>query len=343
MAEKTIVKNLSSFFLRLAFSGGLLWFIFSRIDMAKTFEVVRSARLGYLIFAFVIFVLIHGVILWRWMIFIRALGLTAKALDVARYFFMGLFGNLFLPSAIGGDIIKIVGLCRASSEKPKVIASVLLDRLSGFAAIVLVAAVAFAFGYQHIQDLSLLISVGVLAGGSLLVALILFCEPVYRLGCKMFAFWPKFKANLMQMHYDIALMRGKKFQGFGAIGVSCVSQVLLAITFFLIARALHQEIGLVYFLIFVPLICVASAVPSIGGLGAREAGAAFLFAKIGVEPGIAVSISLMNFLFMVIMGLAGGLFSVVTLPSRRVQYSSSDAVAASGEVGGSAGSSDSVH
>jgi glycosyltransferase 2 family protein len=331
MIAGSFLKPVLSFMLRLIFSFGLLWLIFTRIDTKQVWEVTRTADISYLLIAFMIFFVIHIVLLSRWIIFLRALALRVRLWDAARFFLMGLFGNLFLPSAIGGDIIKIVGLCRSSSEKPKVIASVLLDRLSGFAAIVLVAAVAFVVGFQQIQDLSLLISIGSLATGSLLVALVLFYEPVYRRVCAIFVFWPKFRSRLMQMHYDIALMRGKKFHGIGAIAVSCCSQLLLAISFFLIAKALGQNIGVFYFVIFVPLMCVASAVPSIGGLGPREAGAAFLFAKVGVDPGIAVSLSLLNFFFMVIMGLIGGLWSVLTLPSRRVQHHSQNAAAVAGQ------------
>ena len=61
-----------------------------------------------------------------------------------------------------------------------------------------------------------------------------------------------------------------------------------------------------------PLICVASSVPSIGGLGVREAGTAFLLAKVGVDSGVAVSISLINFLFMVLVGLLGALIYWLT-------------------------------
>jgi uncharacterized protein (TIRG00374 family) len=324
------MKNIMSFAARLVLSGLLLWFIFSKIDTSQTLDAVRAADFGYLVYAFLVFAVIHAVLLARWRMFVRALGLTARIFDLARYFFMGLFGNLFLPSAIGGDIIKIVGLCRNSSEKPKVVASVLLDRLSGFAAIAIVAVIAFISGFSYIQDMSLLVSITILAGGSVVVALVLFNETIYGFGCRIFSFWPRFQSGVMQMHYDIALMRGKKAEGLGAIAASCVTQVLLAFTFYLIARSLHQEIGLIYFLIFVPLICVASAVPSIGGLGAREAGAAFLFAKIGVAPGIAVSMSLINFSFMLVMGLAGGVVSVLTLPSGRIQHHPSDAAAGSG-------------
>ena len=123
---------------------------------------------------------------------------------------------------------------------------------------------------------------------------------------------------------EIEIMKDKKIEGLKAIGLSCLGQITFAFTFWLTARAFHQDIGIINFLIFVPLICVASSVPSIGGLGVREAGAAFLFAKIGVDSGIAVSMSLINFLFMVIIGLIGGAVYVFTISSGRIQYNPSD-------------------
>ena len=114
------------------------------------------------------FFVVNLVLLARWFIFIKALEVTSSARDVVRYYFIGLFGNLFLPSTIGGDILKIYGLCRNSSQKTRVVASVLLDRLSGFAAIVVVSVVAFILGYRFLQEgviVAPIIGMAVLAGG----------------------------------------------------------------------------------------------------------------------------------------------------------------------------------
>ena len=119
----------------------------------------------------------------------------------------------------------------------------------------------------------------------------------------------------MNVHYDLALIKGKKLAALGAIGVSCMGQILLSVTFYLIARSLHQDVPVLYFMVFVPIICVAASLPSIGGLGVREAGAAYFLAKVGVESGVAVSISLISFLFMVLVGLIGGIFYTVTKSS----------------------------
>ena len=242
-----------------------------------------------------------------------------------RYYFAGLFGNLFLPSTIGGDILKIYGLCRNSTQKTRVVASVLLDRLSGFAAIVVVSVMALILGYRFLQEGIIVIPIvgmAVLAGG---FACVLFNEKLYSFCCGIFARLPKVQKALMGLHYDIALMKGKRREGFSAIAVSCLSQVVYAVCWYLIARSLSQDVDLIYFLIFVPLTCVAASFPSIGGLGVREIGAVYLFGKIGVSSEIAAGISLVNFVFMVLIGLLGGLSYVLTLSSGRIQHHPSDA------------------
>jgi uncharacterized protein (TIRG00374 family) len=318
------VKNILSFVARFGLSGLLLWYLFSKIDWEKTIGILKSADPVYIFLAFLIFAVINGVILLRWAIFVSALGLTVPFRTTTRYFFIGLFGNLFLPSSIGGDIIKILGLCRETPQKARVVASVLLDRLSGFAGIVIVAILSYAFGHQMIGDNSLMIPVIVMAVVSVLIVSFLFNEKLYSWGCRIFDRVPKVKDSFMQLHYDLMLLKDRQWKGWQAIGVSCLAQCLLALSYFCVAKALHQDIHLLSFVIFVPLICVASSLPSIGGLGVREAGAAYLFAKVGVDSGIAVSISLINFIFMVAIGLVGGLVYVATLSSGRIQYHQSD-------------------
>lgn len=321
----TAIKNVGSFLLRFGLSAGLLWFLSSKIDIAKAWDLLRSARIDFLIYACIVFFVINLIILWRWFIFIKALGVTSSVLDIVRYYFIGLFGNLFLPSSVGGDFLKIYGLCRNSTQKTTIVASVLLDRLSGFAGILLVSLVAFIIGYRYIQDGSLLIPiVGMAVVGAGIVG-VLFNKKIYSFCCRIFSRLPKVQKALMGLQQDIALMKGKRMEGFKAIAVSCLAQSISAVCWYLVARALSQDVSIIYFLIFVPLTCIAASFPSIGGLGVREIGSVYLFSKAGIGSEIAASISLINFLFMVIVGLIGGLVYVVTLSSGRIQYHPSDA------------------
>lgn len=317
--EQAKKKSILSLLIRLALSFGLLAWVFSKIDMAHTYEVIRGADLGYLSWAFCVFFLINVVILFRWYIFVKALDLDAPFWAVVKWFFIGLFCNLFLPSSVGGDVIKTIGLAKVVKQKPKVFASVVLDRLSGFAGIVVIAAIMFFVGYEHIPDRSVGGSIVGMTLVSLTITAVLFSNRIYSFCCALFNRWPVIKENLMSVHYDIALMKGKVGEGVLNILLSGFSQVALAYVYFMVAKALNQDVGFFYFLIFSPLICVVTALPSIGGLGVREMGWAYFLAKVGVTQGVAVSISLISFLFMVIVGLIGGVIYVVTLLDRRVQ------------------------
>ena len=109
--------------IKIVISVVLLCVIYSKIEVEETMTVLKTANLLYIFIALVIFIIINGFLLVRWGIFIKALGLKASWVNIARHLGIGLFGNLFMPSAIGGDVIKTVGLCSASSQKPKVVAT----------------------------------------------------------------------------------------------------------------------------------------------------------------------------------------------------------------------------
>ena len=323
--EKT--KTILSFILRFGLSIGLLMYVFSKIDLAQTAEVLKLADPLYIFFAAIAFLIVNCILLFRWFIFIRALDLSATTKNVILHYFYGLFGNLFLPTAIGGDLLKAVGLCKSSTQKPRVVASILLDRLSGFASIAIIATLAFVFGYSYINDNTLIIPIILMGAGAVMIATILLNETAYSFFCQAFNRFPRFKNNLMTMHYDIALLKEshKSREGGKAILVSCLSQTMFILSYYFVAKALHQDIALIYFFIFIPMISVISSFPSIGGLGVREVGAVYLFGKIGLESGIAVSLTLISFLFVIVTGLIGGALYVYTLSTGRVQHYSPDA------------------
>jgi len=316
--EKT--KNILSYFFRIVLSAALLGYLFHNMDVSKVGESFRNADMTYMFFAFVTFLVIHAFLLLRWKIMIDALGLKVPFSAIVHYFFVGLFFNLFLPTSTGGDIVKVIGLCRYTEHKPKVVASAVLDRLSGFIGMMILALIAYACGHRLINQPSLLISIALIGLIPVSLLSVLFSEKIYGFCCRIFDHWPKVKKPLMDLHYDIALLKHRKDAFFWVVGVSLICQVILALTFFLVAKALHQDVAFMYFLIFVPLICVASSLPSIGGLGVRDAGSVYLFAKAGVSATTAVGLSLMNFVFMVIVGLIGGVLYVTALSSGRVQH-----------------------
>ncbi len=308
------------FLLRFGLSAALLGWILHGIDLTKTWQALKGADPWLMSAAFLIFIATNIIIFCRWMVFARALDLKCDTFNGARWFLIGLFCNLFLPTSVGGDVVKGMGLAKATGQNPKVFASIVLDRLAGFSGIVVTACVSFAFGRAVVQDSSVLMSIVLMTAVSVLLAVTLFSRRIFYWVASAFVFWPRLKNALMEWHDDILLMRGKQAQGLETVGLSILAQLVLAFEFYVTAKAMHQNIHLVYFVIFSPLVCVATSLPSIGGLGVREFGWKSLLSKVGVLQEVAVGLSLVNFFFMVVIGLLGGLFYVVTLSGGRLQH-----------------------
>lgn len=323
MSER--VKDTLSFLGRLLLSAVLLGWLFRYIDWQDIINAAKQADAGLLWWAFAIMLVTQFVVLVRWMIFMKALELKAPFSNICRYFFIGLFCNLFLPTSIGGDLVKAIGLSRGVGQKPKVFASIVLDRLSGFAGLVIVALVSYLIGSTIIDAPAVIVPISVLTVLSLGIGGLLFSERVYAFGCKIFIRFPRVHKALMDIHADVLLMKGKKRTGLACIAISCVIQIMGAYMSYLIGMALHIQADFLHYLIFAPIVGAVTFLPSIGGLGVREVGWVYCLAKVGVDKGLAAGLSLITFFFTIICGLVGGIVYVTTFPPRRVQHPPADA------------------
>jgi len=318
------LKKIVSIVLPCFLSLILLAWLFVTIDFKHMWLVVKGADMRYMTAAGVIFFMINFLIIWRWRILMKAVGLKSRRLTSVRWFFLGLFCSLFPISPVGSDAIRGLGLAGETGHKTKVFASIVLDRLSGFAGIVILAAVAFLFGRSIVANKLVIIAIASMTLVSLMIAVVLFSHRIFSFACKAFAAWPKVKDSLMRLHFDIVLLKGRQKQGMESIVISVVAQVILAVEFYLTAKGMHQHIALVYFIIFSPIVCVVTSLPSIGGLGFREIGWVSLLFLVGVPKEVAGGLSLINSAFTILSGLIGGLLYVTTLSSGRIQYSQTD-------------------
>jgi uncharacterized protein (TIRG00374 family) len=313
---KNIIISFLPYFLSLALLVGL----FMTIDYKDLWQDIKGADMRYMWAAAFIFFLINFMIIWRWRILMKAVGLNARRLSSMRWYFIGLFSSLAPISTIGSDVIRGLGLAQELGHKPKIFASIVLDRLSGFAGIVILAVAAYAFGHGIISNKLVIVAIVALSLGSVVVVVMLFSHRVFSFACNAFAKWPKVRDNLMRLHYDIVLLKGKQSKGWESIMISIAAQIVLAVEFYLTAKGLHMNVPLVYFIIFSPIVCVVTTLPSVGGLGFREISWVYLLPLVGVSKEMAGGLSLINSAFNIINGLLGGLFYVTTLSARRLQY-----------------------
>ncbi|MFH1440552.1 MAG: lysylphosphatidylglycerol synthase transmembrane domain-containing protein [Candidatus Omnitrophota bacterium] len=322
-------KKIMAIFLRIAISIFILIFLFRQVDRKTLFELIKNADKMLLFFAFIVYFGNYLLGLFRWEMLLKAVKIHLSMKRIIMSFSGGIFFSLFLPSTIGGDFIRTVDLA-AHTKKPKeVVATVFLDRLSGYIGLVLLSLLAVIFGWRFVQDRAVLLSVAVITLILCSVLLVLFNSFIYS-KINKFLHTPnagKIKEIIRNLHQEIHYFRNHKKIIIYNIIISIFIQSISPIVFYLIGLALGVKINIMYYFIFLPIIGAITLLPvSIGGLGLRDATTIYFFSKACVSKDLAFAMSLLNFSFILVYGALGGLIYVFTVRHRRLQHHKSPSV-----------------
>src|SRR5512134_2518443 len=117
---------------KVAVSAALLAYLLSTTDTAAIEERVRAADLVDLLGAVVCFVLMLALATWRWQLLLGALGAPAPIRRLSASYLVATFFNNFLPSNIGGDIVRVRDSSRLTGSVATSVAVVGIDRILGF-------------------------------------------------------------------------------------------------------------------------------------------------------------------------------------------------------------------
>lgn len=319
-----IIKQLFSLLAKVGVSVILLFLLFRHVDGRSILAIIKKADKPLLVLSFFVFSLSYLLCLFRWDVLLRALDLRLPLRRVIISFSGGIFFSLFLPSTIGGDLLRSMDLS-AHTKRPKdVIATILLDRLSGYVGLVLLGLFALAFGWKLIEDHSVLVSILLITGLLLAILLVLYNNFFYTWINRLLSAGGagKIRESISSLHHEIHNFKHNRKAIVKSIGMSVLVQIVSPISFYICAIALGLKISPVYFFVFIPIIGAITLLPiSIGGLGLRDATTIFFFAKAGCPKDLAFAMSLVNFSFILVIGLIGGLIYVSTVRHRRLQYS----------------------
>lgn len=316
-------KKMLSIFLRISISIILLIFLFKQVDKESLLEIIKNADKKLLFFAFCIFFLNYILCLFRWEMLLRALKIYLPLKRVIISYSGGVFFSLFLPSTIGGDLMRSIDLTIHTRRPKEVIATVFLDRLSGYIGLVSLVLLSLSFGWRIIQDKSVLLSVVIIIAILITVLTVLFNKFLYSKINKLLHSpnAGKIRELIKNLHQEIHYFRHHKKVIINNLIFSILIQAITPFTFFVIALSIGLKISIIYFLIFLPIISTVTLLPiSIGGLGLRDATTIFFFAKAGVGRNLAFAMSLLNFSFILVIGALGGIIYVLTVRHRRLQH-----------------------
>jgi len=316
-----ILKKLFTIILRISISVILLVFLFKQVDKKSLLEIIKNADKPILSLAFFISFLIYLLCLLRWQMLLKAAKIYLPLKRIIIAFAGGVFFSLFLPSSIGGDLVRSIDLATHTKKPREVVATVLLDRLSGYVGLVIIALLAVIFGWKLIRDTSVLISITIITGILFIILLALFNNFLFSKINKLLhsPTAGKIKESLRNLHQEIHIFKQHKKIIANNLILSIIIQIIGPLAFYITALSLGIKTNIIYFFIFVPIIGAITLLPiSIGGLGLRDATTIYFFTKIGVSKDLAFALSLTSFLFIVIYGALGGIIYVLTVHHRRI-------------------------
>ena len=229
--------------------------------------------------------------------------------QAARCYFAGLFGSLFLPSLIGGDILRIAMALRMSRSKAGVVLGSLVDRITDFTSLALLAACGSLLVPGALNDANRKIFFAVAGAGAvgvLIVAIVVATFPARRFSIRM-------RRRFVRLRRAWRSILRRPSAMLCALGMSLIVQITFIFLNVLLAEACGLHLAYRVWLFAWPLAKLSAVVPvTQAGIGVREAALAALLLPFGAPAVLAVAAGLAWDAVVVGGAIAGGIFALAT-------------------------------
>jgi glycosyltransferase 2 family protein len=250
----------------------------------------------------------HCIGVGKWRLMVNTAGAGLKYLPAARCYFAGLFGSLFLPSLIGGDLVRAAMAMRLGRSKAGVLLGSFLDRIIDFSALALLAA-AGAFlvpGALDLRGRKIFMLLGAIAavGAAVIAAAIAFIP------AGKFSF--RIRRRLVRLRRAGRSMARRPRVMFASLSLALVAQLAFISLSILLAEACGLRVEFRVWLFAWPLAKLSAVLPvTQGGIGVREAALAAVLLPFGAPAVLTVAAGLAWEAIVVSGALIGGLFSLL--------------------------------
>ena len=290
------------FGLRLAVGGALITLILRRVSW-EALEAVEPARLAFGVVAALLLLLAgQCVAARRWKIL---LGPGSPPWSyLARLYLIGTFFSLFLPTVVGGDAVRAVATAHSTSRTGNAVASVLLDRLFGVAAMMAYLVIGLLVAPELAQTmlgraewripggLPLIAAAAAVLG----IAAIVLVRRSARLSAVVKEGWTAIDA-----------LRRFPGRAVRALALGFAVQACYICLWIVLAGAMRFDLPVATFLLAVPLVTLGTMLPiSLAGLGLREGAWLLLLRNAAIPDAQIVAYSLLYFAANLMLGALGG-------------------------------------
>ena len=298
-AIRNLLNSKTGSVIKLLVSLGILFFFFFTVDYEKLSLI--TSRLNYT-YAFLMLVLILAgnfiaAVRFRLLISVKK---TIRIFDLMKQYFIGSFFNNFLPTAIGGDAVRMFLVSQFGIPKTTAAFFIIVERLIGFYSLICIAFLS-SFFWGVPRHLSIFVTV-LLLSCSLVMAAIF--SP------RINSLFKKFNLRIFdQITGNINLLRSDRAIISATFILSICYQLVSISISYCVAMAINLHIPVISFLTLVPLVWIVTMIPvSFGGLGLRELSFIYLLAQINIPKEGALIVSLGTYGALITSGIIGMFF-----------------------------------
>ena len=227
-------------------------------------------------------------------------GLLIPYTRTVQLSFVGYFFNNFMPTAIGGDLVKAYYAYAQTDQAGKSFVAVFMDRFVGVFSFIMIASIALLCSWNMINS-SIKSAIALFVVTGIVVMIVVLNSKVAGLVLGVLSRLKLFNVGekLSKIYRMVHDYRNKKKLLVRVVIVSALVQCSYFVVIFLLGASLNTGLSLRTIFLIMPLVSLVSMLPSIGGLGFREGAIVLLFKDfIGSDNAFAISILLLVILLL---------------------------------------------
>jgi uncharacterized protein (TIRG00374 family) len=285
----------------------LVW----KIDLRQTLHLLAHADFVFFFGAVAIMILSVWPMAWRWQQLLRARGIRDRLSWLVRAYFVAYTAGQLLPTAVGGDAVRIYETARRHPAHGGTVAgSVLLERALGGAATLALAAIGLALAVgQYDIGAYLWIEVSFVLG-TLVLAIALFSRRVRPLLAWTVPLLRKIKLErpIRATYEGIHSYRDHPGLLFGVFMLTLGVQAVRVLAIWLTGKAVGVDLPPRPYYVMGPLLFLVLLVPfSINGIAVRESFFVSFLGNLGVDADKAFATGFLFFVVTLCLSLPGAL------------------------------------
>ncbi|MBM3677702.1 MAG: flippase-like domain-containing protein [Actinobacteria bacterium] len=284
----------------------ILW----KIDLGETADALAATSPWWFALACAIMVLTALPMALRWQWLMKAQGMPERFSWLTRAYFVSYTAGQILPTAIGGDAVRVYETAkRHPGRVADITAIILLERALGGAATVLLGAVGFVLALGRYDIGPYLWLEGAFVAGTIVLFALFFSRslrpllvrvrPVLRL--------LRVERPLRAFYAGVHHYRGHLRLLGGVFCFTLAIQAVRVLAIWAAARAVDIQLGPRIYYVMGPLFFLVLLVPfTLNGFAVREAFFVSFLGSVGIAADPAFAAGVLFFLVTVVLALPGG-------------------------------------